>query len=304
MTSSWTSLLELDSSRTVTAGSATDLCAALGRGADLRVYTEWIYEEHVAPDPDDGDHRCDGTFQEVIDFRETYLVEGDYAAGITTLRQSMLPVVGFNPDAGPRMFFFLYDMDGRQGCSHVMLDEQPYGPPDAHREVEAPAKFPKLSPTQLNDEGSSGPSMQFVYEFERYRYWIRDDWELMFAHEADGTVTDGSWRELHDAHQAGKDIKVGLVNLCADLAGESREHVVFSPAGSSWTHTPTELIETQSHPLVRVAPGKPLGYAGGNWDVAWVFIRSTGEATIRRLDPYTRRFEDRKTRLGCRWYVR
>ena len=109
--------------------------------------------------------------------------------------------------------------------------------------------------------------MQFVYEFERYRYWIRDDWELMFAHEADGTVTDGSWRELHDAHQAGKDIKVGLVNLCADLAGESREHVVFSPAGSSWTHTPTELIETQSHPLVRVAPGKPLGYAGSR--VGW-----------------------------------
>jgi hypothetical protein len=185
-----------------------------------------------------------------------------------------------------------------------MLDDLSYGAPGACRDVEAAANIPKMSCTQLNDEGTSGPSLQFVYEFERYRYWVRDDWELMLAHGADGTVTDGSWRDLHDAHRAGRDIKIGLVNLSADLAAEAMEHVVFSPAGSSWTHAPTELIETMSHPLIRVAPGKPFAYSSGNWDVSWVFIRSTGEATIRRLDPYTRRFEDRKTRLGCRWYVR
>ena len=221
MTSPWTNILELGSNRDIAAGSTAELYAALNRGADLRVYTEWIYEEHAAPDPGDGDPRYNGTFQEVIDFRETYLIGSSYAAGITTLRQSMLPVVGFNPDAGPRMSFFLYDMEGRQGCSHVMLDDELYAPPGTHREVEAPAKFPKLSSTQLNDEGSSGPSMQFAYDFERYRYWVRDDWELLLAHKTDGTVTSGSWRDLHNAQLAGKDIKIGLAAVAAAVAASN-----------------------------------------------------------------------------------
>ena len=82
MTTAWTCALELDPARRVTAGSQAELAAAIGRGADLRVYTEFRFEEHIAPGGDGhADH--DGLIREVIDFRETILVEGRHTAGVT-----------------------------------------------------------------------------------------------------------------------------------------------------------------------------------------------------------------------------
>jgi hypothetical protein len=45
----WKSVLELDSHREVTAGSPNALCAAIRRGADLRIYTEFIHNQHIDP---------------------------------------------------------------------------------------------------------------------------------------------------------------------------------------------------------------------------------------------------------------
>ena len=45
----WVSVLELDSHREVTAGSPNALCAAIRRGADLRIYTEFIHNQHIDP---------------------------------------------------------------------------------------------------------------------------------------------------------------------------------------------------------------------------------------------------------------
>ena len=45
-----------------------------------------------------------------------------------------------------------------------------------------------------------------------------------------------------------------------------------------------------THPLVRVAPARSrCATRSGNWDVAWVFLRTRRRRhTVRRLDPYTR----------------
>jgi hypothetical protein len=59
-----------------------------------------------------------------------------------------------------------------------------------------------------------------------------------------------------------------------------------------------------THPLVRVAPAIPLEYRSYAWDVAWVFVRTDGQATMRVLDPYTRRFSDRPARFAMRWFAR
>ena len=42
----WTSVLELNSRRWVTAGSPTALCDAIRRGADLRIHTDFVHNEH------------------------------------------------------------------------------------------------------------------------------------------------------------------------------------------------------------------------------------------------------------------
>lgn len=304
--SSWHCALELRPDRSVAAGSFADLCGAIGRGADLRIYTEFLFEEHIVAGGD-GDPRHNGLIREVIDFRETYLLDERHAAGITTLRQPLHPPFGFN-GRQPKMSFFLYNMDGHQACANLLLDaDTPAGPPGAHSELPRPADMPKMSRQEVFDEGSSGPSRNFIYDMEVYRYFVRDDWQEVLAHDADGHVTGGSFDNLEAAQLAAREIKVGIGGLCDDLgtgAGGGLGHEVFSLVGSGFLHTGMRVYDTLTHPLVRVRPAIPLHYGSCNWDVAWVYLRTDGHACLRLLDPHIRKFTDREARFACRWFAR
>lgn len=305
---SWTNVLELAPDRSVRAGSREALAAAIGRGADLRVYTEFLFEEHITPGGT-GDDRLLGPIREVIDFRETVLVDGTHVGGITTQRQPLEPPFGFN-GRDPKMSFFLYTGDGDQALANLVLGAHDGGVEPGARTVEpTPADMPKMGPQEFFDVGTSGPARNFVYDMEVYRYFVRDDWEEVLAHDADGTVRGGSFDALEAAQIAGREIKVGIRDLAADLAPDAGgdaalHHEVFTPVGSGFLHVRARWYDALTHPLVRVAPAIPLRYGSGGWDVAWVFLRTDGLATVRRLDPYTRGWEDRPARLACRWFAR
>jgi hypothetical protein len=168
--------------------------------------------------------------------------------------------------------------------------------------------MPKMGPQEFFDLGTSGPSRNFVYDMETYRYFVRDDWEEILAHDADGRVTGGSFDALEEAQIAGREIKVGIRNLAADLAGAgsgpAAAHTVFTPVGSGFLHTGPRLYAALTHPLVRVAPADPLRYRSNGWDVAWVFLRTDGHAVVRSVEPYGRTWADRQTRFACRWFAR
>jgi hypothetical protein len=302
----WSVALELGPDRQVRAGSKAGLAAAIGRGADLRVYTEFLFEEHIVPGGN-GDPSLDGLIREVIDFRETILVHGRHVGAITTQRQPLEPPFGFN-GTEPRMSFFMYTGDGEQRLANLVFAGVEAAPPPGERTVmPPPAEMPKMGEQEYFDLGTSGPSRNFVYDMERYRYVVRDDWEEVLGHDADGTVTAGSFDQLEAAQVAGREIKVGIRELAAELGGPDRDappHEVFTPVGSGFLHVRPRIYAALTHPLVRVAPAEPLHYASSNWDVAWVFVRSDGQATVRRLDPYTRRWEDRPARFACRWFAR
>ncbi len=211
MTEGWTTALELASDRSTRAGSAEILAAAIGRGADLRVYTEFLFEEHIVPGGDD-DPANAGLIREVIDFRETILLDGRHVAGVTTLRQALHPPFGFN--GAPRMSYFLYQGDGRQGCANVLFGDIPSGVhPGLRDEIPTPPDMPKMSPEVVYDVGTTGPSRNFVYDMETYRYVVRDDWQEVLAHDADGRVVRGSFDALEAAQVAGREFKVGIAGL-------------------------------------------------------------------------------------------
>jgi len=298
----WQCLLELTPDRTPVSGDRHKLRDAIAHGADLRVFTEWLFEEHIAPDLSRPmrDEEA-GLIQEVIDFRQTIVVDSDNAVGITNLRQAILPLIGFNPNGSPRMSFFMYDLDGRQACANVLLDDTPLSAePGATRIIPARAEMPKMSEVEQHDAGTSGPSVNFIYDFERYRYFVRSDWQQLLHHDASGQIIDGSFDELHAAHRSGCELKVAIRNL----AGGELEHEVISLVGTSWVHTARGELEGLTHPLVRLIPGRPIKYASGNWDVAWVFMSTNGDAKLRVLDPYTRQFRDETGKFACRWFVR
>ncbi len=302
---SWEKVLELAPDRSVTAGSKSALAAAIGRGADLRIYTEFLYEEHILPGGG-SDPALDGPIREVIDFRETLLVDDRYVAAVTTLRQPLEPPHGFNgPD--PRMSFFLYTMDGDQSLANLVLGADPGEvAPGARTVVPTPPDMPKMGVQEFFDIGTTGPSRNFVYDMEVYRFFVRDDWQQILAHDAEGTVTGGSFAALEAAQIAGREIKVGIRDLGADIesAGTRPGVQTFTLVGSGFVHVRAGLYVALTHPLIRVAGGIPIRYGSGNWDVAWIFLRTDGQAQVRRIDPYTRRWEDRHARFACRWFAR
>ncbi|RKX97226.1 MAG: hypothetical protein DRZ90_06885, partial [Spirochaetes bacterium] len=52
---SWKNVLELSSNRNIVSGSEKALCDAIGRGADLRIYTEFRHNEHIDTSSDNND---------------------------------------------------------------------------------------------------------------------------------------------------------------------------------------------------------------------------------------------------------
>ena len=170
--------------------------------------------------------------------------------------------------------------------------------------------MPKMSAEEYHDFGTTGPSRNFVYDMERYRYFVRDEWDEVLAHDVHGQVVRGSFDALEAAQVAGREIRVGIADLARGLGAGSDgangpiRHEVFSNVGSGFLHTGPRLYAALTHPLVRVAATDPLRYASGNWDVAWIFLRTDGFARVRRLDPYTRHWDDRDDRFACRWFAR
>ena len=317
----------------MTAGSQAELALAIGRGADLRVYTEFRFEEHIAPGGD-GHPDHDGLIREVIDFRETIFVEGRHTGAVTTLRQPLEPPFGFN-GTRPKMSYFLYQSDGRQACANVLLDHvEGAAEPGVRGELPTPPDMPKMHPEIVYDQGTSGPSRNFVYDMEVYRFFVRDDWQELLAIDADGHPVRGSIDAIEEAQIAGRELKIGIRGLAADLAGRgsggvgagraavgvataggttageaaaesgadaAADHEVFSLLGSGFFHTKMRLYDALTHPLIRVAPAIPLEYRSFGWDL-WRGCTSgtDGEATLRILDPYTRQFSDRPTRFAMR----
>jgi hypothetical protein len=296
----WTSVLELDCRRSVVAGSPAALCAAIRRGADLRILTEFVYNEHV-----DIRSKNAEMVREVSDFRATYLVDDRWAAGIMSLRMPICPPEGFGDRAS--MSFFMYNQDGRQAIARPYLD----GPPAAGARGPAPVsdhhEMPKYHQHDSWDAETNAPSSNFIYDFERYCYLVCDNWEEVYSHTAEGEAVFGSPDALFDAFSEGREIKVGIRGLCDDLTSGSDaapDHTVFVQTGPGYYSTEQRLFCAGSQPVVRVRPGVPMRYTSGGWDFGWLLPRTDGFVDRWLCDPYALCFHKRPGHYAIRWFVR
>jgi hypothetical protein len=282
----WTPALELSADRAVTAGSPELLAAAVRRGADLRVYTEFRHGEHI--DPGSADRQL---VREVSDFPVTYLVDDRWTAGVMTLRQPVsLSHEGFGR---PSMSFFLYNQDGSQGIARPFLDG---GGPEPRPDHSA---MPKYAEGERWDDDTTAPSSAFVYRFERYRFLVRDRWRQLLHTDGDGAVVSGSLGALTAATDTGATLKVGVRGLIDDHP----EHELFVECGPLYHYTETPLLVAETRPLVRVRSSAPLAYRSGGWDFGWLIVRSDGRCHYLRYDPYTLAPEQQERRLAVRWFA-
>jgi hypothetical protein len=288
----WQSVLELNSQRDIVAGSNAALSNAIRRGADLRIYTEFIHNEHIDVHSDNNE-----LVREVSEFPVTYLLEDRWVAAIMSRRQPISPPDSFGPR--PSMSFFLYNQDGQQAIARPYLDgEVTTG--SAH---EVPAEMSKYHLQQNWDESTNAPSQNFIYDFELYRFYVNNGWREVFANDAQGNPQSGSLEELEAAFANGCEVKVAVRGLCSDL-GSELEHELFVQLNACYYNTGQRLFSAGTHPVVRVAPQIPMLYASHNWDFGWLLVRCDGYVEYRCCAPYTLKFQDFKKRHALRWFVR
>ena len=294
----WRSCLKLDADRSITAGSTDDLCNAIRNGADLRIYTEFKFNEHIDINSDNPE-----LVQEVSEFPVTYLIDDRWSAGIMTWRQPVNLPMGFGPAS---MSFFLYNQDGRQAIARPFLDGRHLNQSEP-TDQEDFSKIKKYHQFDNWDHDTNAPSQNFIYDFGQFKYCVRDDWREVYAHDGDGNGISGSLDALIDEFKNGCEIKVGIRGLCDYLAENSDEnvpHELFVRTGAGYYHTDTKVFVVATYPLVRVAPAVPLSYGSKNWDFGWCLVDTDGAAVQRICDPFSLQFEDKKQRLAIRWFVR
>ncbi len=297
---SWTCALQLNEGQSISGGAEAALRDAIRRGADLRIYTEFRYNEHL-------DVRSDSpeVVREVSEFRATYLLQDRWTAGIMTLRQPISPPDGFGPR--PSMSFFLYNQNGQQAIARPHLDGRPAAGAPGPSPLDDHSDMPKYHQQDAWDRDTNAPCSNFIYDFDVFRYWVRDDWREVLAHTDEGDVRAGSVDALVEAFTRGAEVKVGIRGLCSELADDPSsaiDHEVFIQLNSCYYYTERKLFVGATHPLVRVRPAIPLAYASGGWDFGWAMARTDGLASLLMTNPYTLKFRRSEARYAVRWFVR
>jgi len=296
----WGAVLELDSARKIVDGSPDELAAAIRRGADLRILTTFLNNEHVDTKSDSSE-----LIREVCDFQITYLIDNRWVAALMQMRQPVSLPLGFG--GKPSMSFFLYNQDGEQGIARPFLDGQSTSGKLGPGGLPEHSDMPKYHQHDSWDPDTNAPSHNFVYDFDVFRYFVNDHWREVLEHDANGKVVSGSVEALADAFAQGRQVKLAIRDLCHELAGDDQQpltHEVFIQASSCYYYTEQRLFVAGANPLVRVRPGIPLQYTSGGWDVCWLVARTDGAVSLRRLDPYSLKFEDRLEKFAVRWFVK
>ena len=296
----WKCVYALDSKRRPISGKAEDLVAAIRRGADLRIYTEFRHNEHI-----DTKSTNPELIREVADFRVTYLLDDRWVAGIINLRQPIELPTGFGPR--PSMSFFLYNQDGQQAIARPYLDGEPITGKLGSAPLDDHSDMPKYHQFDNWDAGTNAPSHNFVYDFETFRFWVSDDWTEVLSHTADGQVLSGSIDALAEEFARGREVKVGVAGLCSDMVSDPAQavkHEVFVQCGSCYYYTVRKQFMAASQPVVRIQPAIPLRYRSEGWDFGWLMPRSDGHVAQWLVNPYSLKFSRAQGRYPIRWFVR
>ena len=296
----WKCVYALDRARAPIAGSSKSLASAIRGGSDLRISTEFRHNEHI-----DTTSRNAELIREVANFGVTYLLGDKWTAGIMNLRPPIDLPNGFGER--PSMSFFLYNEDGNQAIARPYLDcrlsdIKPGPSPFADH-----SSMPKYHQLDGWDAGTNAPSSNFIYDFDVFRFWVRNDWHEVLSHASDGTVLSGSVERLASDFSQGREIKIGVRDLCLDWEGEPSKgtgHEVFVQTGSNYYYTKSRLFVAASHPIVRVKPAIPLRYQSKGWDFGWLMPRTDGLVARWLVDPYTMKIRQSKERYAIRWFTR
>ena len=289
-------VLELDDKLKITSGSPDLLNQALARGAELKIETIFRHDEHMDLDSPIKDHVL-----EVSEFPESIIVDGRWSASFMTIRQPANVPHGFGPRAS--LSLFMYNQDGTQAIARPYLDGGPVTGTKGLYEPYAYSGHNRMHYLSCFDRGTNAPSDNFIYEFDSFRYLVCDRYCLLCSFNKNGDLLAGNKEALWEAVRSGSDIRVGITGICSELpSAQPYDHTLYVRAAFLYHYQESGLLVAETHPFVRVAPDIPLRYASDNWDYCWAIVRTDGECSVMRMDPYTLDFTETKNRYSISWY--
>jgi len=291
-----TCALEMDINRNILSGSTETLNERIAGGADLRISTGFLHNEHIDPSSEDNQ-----LIVEVSTFAETVLIDGKWSAYFMTLRQPVGLRDGFGPSKA--LSLFLYNQDGRQAVARLILD--PTESIDASADVEDVDKILKKMHTfSINDSGTTGLSKNFIYDFESFRYLTNECYEEVYANDKDGACVGGSEPALAQAYADGRGIKIAVSGISEVLWGDTgHRDEIFIHCSSSYYYTKDKLMITNSQPFISVPADIPLSYKPQSYRYCWMVVRNDGRVEIRSYSPFTGEWKTQATKLPIRWFA-
>ncbi len=288
-------VLKLDPKRNIVSGSPEALNEKVRGGADIRISTGFIHNEHIDPSSDDSQ-----LIVETSTFAETVLIDGKWSAYFMTLRQPVGLPTGFGPSNA--LSLFLYNQDGQQAVGRLVMD--PTESVEASNDVTDDAPFKKTHTISAFDAGTPGYSKNFIYDFEDFRYLANDCYEEIFANDENGRCVSGSVKALEDAYGEGRAIKIAVRGISDVLWGDTgHSDEIYIHCASSYYYTKDKLMITNSLPFISVPADIPLTYKSRSYRYCWMIARCDGRVEIRTFNPFDSEWKTTVAHLPVRWFA-
>jgi hypothetical protein len=288
-------VLSLNSKREIIYGSTSRLNEKIISGADLRICTGFLHNEHIDISSCD-----DQLINETSTFAQTVMIDERWSAYFMTLRQPVALREGFgSPNA---LSLFLYNQDGQQAMARLVMD----GSIDkTHTRGSEEAGMKKSHTQCVNDEGTPGVSRNFVYDFEFFDFYADDRYEELYSNDEKGICLSGSIDQLEEAYRTGRGIKISFTGLLSSM-WENTDHrdEVFIHCGSSYYYTKDKLMITNTLPFISLPVSIPLLYRSRSFRYCWMVARTDGHVQVRSFDPFKNDWETVTYKLPVRWFAK
>ena len=274
----WARICSVRGDFRTTSGDVAAVAEAVRRGADLRRLSTY-------------DPESTGLVEETMSLQTTWVFDDEHVGGLSTLRHPVDCGLGFW--ARPTMAYWIFNVTAPSASAMVPLDGQP-----ADEATGAWARVDNTPFDRVRDR---------EWLSKEYHWWVRDDWEEVCAHGADGTPSVGSWEEVRRAATEGCELKVGIRDPWSHLApagAEPVEHEVFMACGTQFAHVDGEFFAALTTPTFLVVPATPLRFRDGTIEPGWLLVRSDGRVCRQTLDVPTMRWKQAWSRSAVRWFAR
>jgi len=278
MTAKWVELCRIGRDFQPIAGDVTAVAQALRRGADLRRFS--TYSPQTI-----------GLVEETMTLQTTWLFDNEHVGGLATLRQPVHCAVDF--EFKPSLAYWIFNVTAPSGMAIVPLDGQPA---DA-----ATGNWVRV----VNHPFTKGADIEWLSG--QYRWWVRDDWREIYAHDEQGQTIQGSSQDIQRAANDGCALKVGIKDLWSYLMPAGQEaptHEVFLECSVQFAHIDKNFFGALTTPTFLVQPCKPLQFHGQAFAPGWLLVRTDGRICRQTLDPTTMQWQRSWTKHAIRWFAR